>query len=90
MRLNRRVFMTTALIHQGPAYELSIDVDSSAYGHHLKFVTFVPTARNPEPQVKFQANLSRAELAELHAAIGRALAGQAVRASRSPGEPVAP
>jgi len=82
--------MTTALIHQGPAYELSIDIDSSAYGHHLKFVTFVPTARNPEPQVKFQANLSRAELAELHAAVGRALVSQAVRASRSPGEPVAP
>jgi hypothetical protein len=82
--------MTTALIHKGPAYELSIDVDSSAYGHHLKFVTFVPTARNPEPQVKFQANISRAELAELHAAIGRALTGQAVRASRSPGEPVHP
>ncbi len=70
--------MTTALIHQGPAYELSIDIDSSAYGHHLKFVTYVPTARNPEPQVKFQANLSRAELAELHEVIGRALASESV------------
>ena len=61
--------------------------DSSACGYHLKFVTFVPTARHPEPQVKFRANLSEQELAQLHEAIG--LATKAVRVSRSPGEPVA-
>ena len=81
--------MTTALIHQGPAYELSLDIASSAYGYHLKFLSFVPTARNPEPQVKFQANLSEQELAQLHEAIGLALATKAVRTSSSPGEPVA-
>jgi hypothetical protein len=81
--------MTTALIHQGPAYELSLDIASSAYGYHLKFETFVPTARNPEPQVKFQANLSEQELAQLHEAIGLALATKAVRTSSSPGELVA-
>jgi hypothetical protein len=70
--------MTTALIHQGPAYELSLDIASSAYGYHLKFVTFVPTARNPEPQVKFQANLSEQELTQLHEAIGLALATKSV------------
>ena len=81
--------MTTALIHQGPAYELSLDIASSAYGYHLKFVTFVPTARNPEPQVKFQANLSEQELTQLHEAIRLALASIAVRPSSSPGEPAA-
>ena len=81
--------MTTTLIHQGPAYELSLDIASSAYGYHLKFETFVPTARNPEPQVKFQANLSEQELTQLHEAIGLALSTKAVRTSSSPGELVA-
>jgi hypothetical protein len=82
--------MTTALIHQGPAYELSADIASSAYGYHLKFVTYVPTARHPEPQVKFQANLSDEELAHLHDAIGLALTTKAVCTPSSSGEPVAP
>ena len=58
--------MSTSLIHQGPAYELSVAIDPSRYGHHLKFISFVPTARHPEPQVKFLANLSTAELVLLH------------------------
>ena len=82
--------MTTALIHQGPAYELSAEIASSSYGYHLKFVTYVPTARNPEPQVKFQANLSEQELTQLHRAIGLALATKAVRTSSSSGEPGTP
>jgi hypothetical protein len=44
--------MTTTLIHQGPAYELSLAIDASPYGHHLKFISFVPIARNPEQQVR--------------------------------------
>ena len=79
--------MSATLIHTGPAYELSLAIDTGPYGHHLKFISFVPTARHPEPHVKFQANLSTTELLELHEAIGRALSDQAVPVSSSRGEP---
>ncbi len=71
--------MSKTLIHQGPAYELSLTIDTAPHGHHLRFISFVPTARHPQPQVKFRANLSTAELVELHGAIGRALAGLQVQ-----------
>jgi hypothetical protein len=80
--------MSATLIHKGPAYELTVTIDNGRYGHHLKFNSVVPTARHPEPHVKFQANLSAAELNELHQAIARALAGLPVHTSRSSGEPV--
>lgn len=80
--------MSATLIHKGPAYELSVTIDTGTYGHHLRFISFVPTARHPEPHVKFQANLSTAELAELHDAIGRAIASHPVHTSSSSGEPV--
>lgn len=79
--------MSTTLIHQGPAYELSVAIEAGPYGHHLKFVSFVPVARNPEHQVRFEAHLSREELEVLHQAIGQALREKAVRASRSLPEP---
>jgi len=84
--------MSTTLIHQGPAYELSVSIEAGPYGHHLKFVSFVPIARNPEHQVRFQAHLSKGELEVLHKAIGEAirpaLRAKAVHASRSLSEPV--
>jgi hypothetical protein len=80
--------MSATLIHKSPAYELSVTIDAGRYGHHLRFISFVPTARHPEPQVKFQTNLSTAELLGLHEAIGRVLTSLPVQTSRSPGEPV--
>jgi len=80
--------MSATLIHKGPAYELSVTIDTGPYGHHLRFISFVPTARHPEPHVKFQANLSTAELVELHEAIGRAITRPPVHTSSSSGEPV--
>jgi hypothetical protein len=80
--------MSTTLIHKGPAYELSVTIDGGRHGHHLKFISLVPTARNPEPHVKFQATLSTAELVELHEAIGKALTDLPVHTSSSSGEPV--
>ena len=88
--------MSTTLIHQGPAYELSVSIEAGPYGHHLKFVSFVPIALRPEEQVRFQAHLSREELAVLREAIGKALRARqasggdssAVRPSRSVSEPV--
>ena len=89
--------MSTTLIRQGPAYELSVSIEAGPYGHHLQFVSFVPIARNPEHQVRFQAHLSKGELEVLHKAIGQALRPairvtgrtKAVRASRSLPEPAA-
>ena len=80
--------MSAELIHTGPAYELGVTIDTGRYGHHLKFISLVPTARRPEHQVKFQANLSTTELAALHEAIGRALNGLRVHTPSSSGEPV--
>ena len=60
-------------IQQGPAYKLSVSIAAGMYGHHLKFCSFVPTARRPEEQVRFQTTLTRVELLALHQAIGSAL-----------------
>ena len=80
--------MSATLIHKSPAYELSVAIDTGRHGHHLKFISLVPTARHPEPQVQFQASLTTTELVELHEAIGRVLTNLHVQASRSSGEPV--
>ena len=40
-----------SLIQATPAYELSIDITTSAHGHSLRLISFVPTARRPEDQV---------------------------------------
>ena len=65
--------MSATTIHQGTAYELSLEVHTTRLGHHLRFVSFVPTARNPQPMEQFQAHLSRAELRVLRGAIDAAL-----------------
>ena len=81
--------MSATLIHKGPGYELSVAINTSRYGHHLKFIPLVSTARRPEPHLQSQAGLSTAELVDIHEAIGRSLARLAVRTSSSSGEPVA-
>ena len=65
--------MSATTIHQGPAYELSLEVNTTHWGHHLRFVSFVPTARNPQPMERFQAHLSSEELRVLREAIDAAL-----------------
>lgn len=65
--------MSTSIIQQGPAYELSVRIAPTRYGHHLSLISFVPIARQAEPQVRFQTILSREELKALHDAIGHAL-----------------
>lgn len=80
--------MPDTLIQHSPAHELSLSIETGLHGHHLRFLTLVPIARHPEQRVRFQANLSTGELAELHAAIGRVLASLPVPASSSSGEPV--
>ena len=61
-----------SLIQATPAYELSVDIATSAHGHSLRLISFVPTARRPEDQVKFQGVFSTAELKSLRDALNQA------------------
>jgi hypothetical protein len=74
MRLNKELAMR-ATIQDTPAYRLSVDIQPTPLGHSLRLISFVPTARRPEEQVKFQGNFTVDELKALQAAIGVALAG---------------
>lgn len=75
-----------SLIQSTPAYQLSAEIAPLPHGHHLRLVSFVPTARRPEEQVRFQATLSVTELLALKQLIDRAVAAAA---GGAPGEPVA-
>jgi hypothetical protein len=63
-----------SLIQATPAYELSVDITTSDYGHSLRLISFVPTARRPDDHVKFQGMFSTAELKSLRDALNKALA----------------
>jgi hypothetical protein len=65
-----------SLIQATSAYELSVDIASTAYGHSLRLISFVPTARRPEEQVKFQGLFRSAELQTLRDTINQALKAQ--------------
>ena len=58
------------------AYELSVDITPTTYGHHLQLISFVPTARNPRNHIPFRALLSVSDLTSLRDSIDRALAPQ--------------
>ena len=62
-------------IQATPAYELSVDIATSAHGHSIRLISFVPTARRPEDQVKFQGIFNTAELTALRDALNQALGG---------------
>jgi hypothetical protein len=62
-----------SLIQATPAYELSVDIATSAHGHSLRLISFVPTARRPEDHVKFQSVFSTAELKSLRDALNQVL-----------------
>ena len=64
--------MLTA-IQTTPAYELSVEITDTGHGHSLKFLSFVPTARRPEHQVKFQGLFTRVELEALRDSISQSL-----------------
>ncbi len=54
-------------------YQLTLTIRPTPYGHHLKFSSFVPTARRVQYQPWFQMLLARQEMLDLHQALGRAL-----------------
>ena len=62
-----------ALIQSTSAYELSADITPAAHGHNFRLISFVPMARRPEEQVKFQTTCSQAELLALRDLINQAL-----------------
>jgi hypothetical protein len=57
-----------------PAYELSVELRPTPHGHHLRFISFVPIARRPEEQVRFETLLDAAALQALRRALDAALA----------------
>ena len=54
-----------------PAYELRAEIRCTPYGHHVRFLSFVPSARRPEEQVKFQGLFSADQLRALRDLIDR-------------------
>ena len=62
-----------ATFQQTPCWQLDARIGQTPYGHHLVISSFVPTARRPEHQVKFQATLSADELRRLRDVIDQAL-----------------
>jgi hypothetical protein len=68
-----------SIIQATPAYQLSVDISDTDHGHSLRFISFVPTARRPEEQVRFQGLFRTAELTALRNRIDQALAADFVR-----------
>lgn len=68
-----------SLIQATPAYQFSVDINNTAQGHSFRLISFVPTARHPGDQVKFQGMFSTAELKSLRDALNQALAPEADR-----------
>lgn len=63
-----------ATIQSTPAYELHADLTrTEQHGHSFKLISFVPSARRPEQQVKFQGQFTDAELRALRDLIDQAL-----------------
>ncbi len=54
-----------ATIQSTPAYQLTAELTRTTLGHNLKFTSFVPTARRPEHQVKFQGLFTTDEVRAL-------------------------
>ena len=63
-----------SLIQATPAYELSIDLTTTPLGHSVRLISFVPTARRPEEQVKFQGVFTTAEIEARRNALNQVLA----------------
>ncbi len=63
----------TTVLQTSGSYQLALTIQPTPYGHHLKFSSFVPTARRPQEQLRFQLLLGRDEMQALHQALGQAL-----------------
>lgn len=66
-----------AIIQSSPAFELHADLTRTEHGHSLKLISFVPSARRPEQQVKFQGLFTETELRTLRDLIDQAMEARA-------------
>jgi hypothetical protein len=83
----KQEFFMRSIVQATQAYELSVDVTTSAFGHNLKLISFVPSARNPADHVKFQGLFSSVELKAFRDALNVALL-EAPLNSREPTGPI--
>lgn len=60
-------------LQQSSSWLLDTRIGQTPYGQHLIISSFVPTARRPEPHVKFCGTFSTDELRRLHDVIDQAL-----------------
>ena len=65
--------LASTVLQSSDNYQLALTIRPTPYGHHLKFSSFVPTARRPQEQLRFQLLLTRQEMQALHQALGQAL-----------------
>ena len=62
-----------SIVQASAAFELSADIAPTPYGHHLRIISRIPTARRPQDQVQFQGLFSRQDLLALRDCIEGAL-----------------
>lgn len=67
-----------ATIIDTPAHRLDVSLERGAHGTSFKLITFVPHARRPEEQVKFQATLSDTELKNFQKVLSEAVAAATI------------
>ena len=60
-----------AILLSGPAYALTAEIRTTAHGHNLQLLSFVPSARRPEEQVRYQGLFSTDQLRSLRDLIDR-------------------
>ena len=51
-----------AKLLSGPAYELRAEKRHTPYDHHIRLLSFIPSARRPKEQVKFEGLFSTDQL----------------------------
>lgn len=65
--------MQSTTIQSTETWQLDAKVTTTPYGRHLVISSFVPSARRPAQQVKFQGLFADAELRRLRDLIDQAL-----------------
>jgi hypothetical protein len=70
--------MTRQTIQQTEAWRLDVELIETKWGATVRFISFVPSARRPEEQVKLQLNLSHAELETLQKVLSEAVASATI------------
>lgn len=79
-----------ATLTDSPAYQLTANLTPNQYGYQLRFESFVATARRPEVQRRFAANLSTTELLQLRWLIDDVLTACGVKQLDRPAERTVP